>query len=599
MTLEAIEELVNKLVEEALAAYEVTRAANALEAESQSQNGSDGDNGNSENRNGRNGNGGDGNSGDGNGRDGNELTMMCTKMVPEEEDRVEKFIRGLPDNIQGNGYAMKNAENKRRLEVNQRDNRRQQPPFKRPNVGAGNKNGIGKARGKEYVLGGRNANLDSNVVKGTFLLNNHYAFVLFDSCADRSFVSTTFSTLLDITPNTLDVSYVVELADERISEINTIPRGSNHHAVIICDEKIMRIPYGDEVLTVQGCLIFLAWITKKETEDKSEEKRHEDLSTVRDFLEIDLRSGYHQLRVHDKDIPKMAFRTLYGHYEFQVMPFGLTNAPAVFMDLMNRVCKPYLDKVVIVFIDDILIYFKIKEEHVEHLKLILELLKKEELYAKFQNAIFSCQGEKVIAYASRQLKIHEKNYTTHVKARREENFRTEDLCSMIKKLDRRTDGTLCLNGEVGYLDEVQHVIPMWKWENVTMDFVTKFPKTSTGQDTIWVTVDRLTKSTHFLPMKGTDSMEKLTRQYLKELVSRHGVSALIMSDRDKQLSRVHSTFHVSNLRKCFVDEPLAIPLDEIQIDDKLNFIEEPVEIMDEEVKRLKQIRTPIVKVHWN
>ncbi|GJY00008.1 putative reverse transcriptase domain-containing protein [Tanacetum coccineum] len=97
---------------------------------------------------------------------------------------------------------------------------------------------------------------------------------------------------------------------------------------------------------------------------------------------------YHQLRVREEDIPKTAFRTRYGHYEFQVMPFGLTNAPAVFMDLMNRVCKPYLDKFVIVFIDDILIYSKNKQEHEEHLKIILELLKKEELYAKFSKCEF-------------------------------------------------------------------------------------------------------------------------------------------------------------------------------------------------------------------
>ncbi|GKE28182.1 putative reverse transcriptase domain-containing protein, partial [Tanacetum coccineum] len=183
------------------------------------------------------------------------------------------------------------------------------------------------------------------------------------------------------------------------------------------------------------------------------------------YSKIDLRSGYHQLRVREEDIPKTAFRTRYGHYEFQVMPFGLTNAPAIFMDLMNRVCKPYLDKFVIVFIDDILIYSKNKQEHEEHLKLILELLKKEELYAKFSKCEFWIpkvqflghvidsegihvdpakiesikdwaspkspteirqflglagapilalpEGSKVIAYASRQLKIHEKNYTTH------------------------------------------------------------------------------------------------------------------------------------------------------------------------------------------
>nr|GEY39771.1 putative reverse transcriptase domain-containing protein [Tanacetum cinerariifolium] len=96
------------------------------------------------------------------------------------------------------------------------------------------------------------------------------------------------------------------------------------------------------------------------------------------YSKIDLRSGYRQLRVREEDIPKTTFRTRYGHYEFQVMPFGLINASAVFMDLMDQVCKPYLDKFMIVFIDDILIYSKDEKEHKEHLKAILDLLKKEE-----------------------------------------------------------------------------------------------------------------------------------------------------------------------------------------------------------------------------
>ncbi|GKC60971.1 putative reverse transcriptase domain-containing protein [Tanacetum coccineum] len=222
-----------------------------------------------------------------------------------------------------------------------------------------------------------------------------------------------------------------------------------------------------------------------------------------------------------------------------------------------------------------------------------------------------------------------------------------------------------------------------EWENITMDFVTKLPKIATGQDTIWVIVDHLTKSAHFLPMREDDTLEKLTRQYLKEVVSRHGVDSeltgpkiiyettkkivqiksRIQAARDRQksyadvrrkslefqvrdkvmlkvspwkgvicfgkqgklnprnigpfkiiakvgtityrlelleqLSRVHSRFHFLSLKKCMSDEPLAIPLDEIQIDDKLHFIEEPVEIMDCEVKRLNQSHIPIIKVRWN
>nr|GFA39934.1 putative reverse transcriptase domain-containing protein [Tanacetum cinerariifolium] len=204
-------------------------------------------------------------------------------------------------------------------------------------------NGIGKARGKAYVLGGGDANPDSNVVTGTFLLNNHYASVLFDSGANQSFMSTTFSTLLDMIPDTLDVTYAVELADERIFETNIVLRGctlgllghpfnidlipvelgsfdviigmdwlANHHAMIVFDEKIVWILFGDEVLIVQGdisdkgkkselsiisctkthkyikngCLIFLAQVIKKETKDKSEEKRLEDVPITRDFPKV-------------------------------------------------------------------------------------------------------------------------------------------------------------------------------------------------------------------------------------------------------------------------------------------------------------------------
>ncbi|GKA31089.1 putative reverse transcriptase domain-containing protein [Tanacetum coccineum] len=124
------------------------------------------------------------------------------------------------------------------------------------------------------------------------------------------------------------------------------------------------------------------------------------------FSKIDLRSGYHQLRVHEDNIPKTAFRKRYGHFEFTVMPFGLTNALAVFMDLMNRVCKPYLDKFFIVFIDDILIYSKTKEDHEVHLRLVLELLRKDKLYAKFSKYEFWLQKVHFLGHVVNQSSIY-------------------------------------------------------------------------------------------------------------------------------------------------------------------------------------------------
>ncbi|GKA02812.1 putative reverse transcriptase domain-containing protein [Tanacetum coccineum] len=124
------------------------------------------------------------------------------------------------------------------------------------------------------------------------------------------------------------------------------------------------------------------------------------------YSKIDMRSGYHQLRIKEEDILITAFRTRYGHYEFQVMPFGLTNAPAVFMDLMNRVCKPYLDKFVIVFIDNILVYSKDKKEHKNHLKIVLELLKKERLYGKFSKCDFWLDSVQFLGHVIDQNGVH-------------------------------------------------------------------------------------------------------------------------------------------------------------------------------------------------
>ncbi|GKB51656.1 putative reverse transcriptase domain-containing protein [Tanacetum coccineum] len=132
----------------------------------------------------------------------------------------------------------------------------------------------------------------------------------------------------------------------------------------------------------------------------------DQLQGSRVYSKIDPRYGYHQLRVREEDIPKTAFRTYYGHYEFQVMPFGLTNALAVFMDLMNQVCKPYLDRFMIVFIDDILIYSKSRKEHEGHLKLIMRLLKKEELYTKFSKCEFRLSKVQFLGHMIDREDIH-------------------------------------------------------------------------------------------------------------------------------------------------------------------------------------------------
>ncbi|GKE29156.1 putative reverse transcriptase domain-containing protein [Tanacetum coccineum] len=323
------------------------------------------------------------------------------------------------------------------------------------------------AQGRAYMLRDRNAHQDPNVVTGMFLLNQHLARVLFDSGSDKSFLSISLVSMLNIPPITIDTFYNIEMADGNLVSTNTIIQGctltllnqpfkidlmpikfssfdvvigmdwlSKYHARIIYDEKVIHIQINDETLIIRVM------------EKKSDEKRLEDIPVVREFQEvfpkdlpglpqvrqvefqidlipgttpvarapyilapsemqelsnqlqelsdrgscvytkIDLRSGYHQLRVRDEDIPKTVFRTRYGHYEFQVMPFGLTNEPVVFMDLINLVCKPYLDKFVIVFIDDILIYSRNKEEHANHLRIILELLKKEKLYDKFSKCDF-------------------------------------------------------------------------------------------------------------------------------------------------------------------------------------------------------------------
>ncbi|GJR06369.1 putative reverse transcriptase domain-containing protein [Tanacetum coccineum] len=535
------------------------------------------------------------------------------------------------------------------------------------------------------------------------------------------------------------------------------------------------------------------------------------------FSKIDLRSGYHQLRVHEDDIPKTAFRTRYGHFEFTVMPFASTNASSIFIDLMNRncsrrklyakfsKCELWLQEVQFVghvingdgihvdpskikvvknwrapktpsevpsFLGLAEYYFRFIEDFSKIAKPLTVLTQKTLLDGSEDFVVYcdasilglGCvlmQRGKVIAYASRQLKIHEKNYTTHdlelgavvfalkiwrhylygtksviytdhkslqhifsqkelkmrhhrwielfsdydvvadalsgkerVKPKRDRDMNMT-LQSSIKDMilaaqkDRywwpgmKKDIAMYVSRCLTWLKvKVEHQrpfcllqqpeIPKWKWDGIEMDFVTKLPRTSSGYDTIWVIVDRLTKSVHFLPMREDYKMDMLARLYLNKIFARHGVPISIISDRDsrftlsvrcasfealygrkcrslimwaeikdrlkamrdrqksyadkkrkplkfsvgdyvllkvspwkgpvayrldllEELNGVHDTFHVSNLKKCLANPTLQVPLDEIRVDIKLNFLEEPMEILDREFKKLKRSRIAIVK----
>ncbi|GJS74813.1 putative reverse transcriptase domain-containing protein [Tanacetum coccineum] len=878
----------------------------------------------------------------------------------------------------------------------------------------------GNVRGQAYVVRDAEHNQGPNVMTSTFLLNNRYVTILFDSGADKSFVDVRFSHLLDIKPAKLNTSYKVELANGKVVCTNTILKGCtlnllNHlfdidlmpielgtfdviigmdwlverDAVIVYGKKEVHVPYKNNTLVVKGdsekepskkqlqdvpvihnfpevfpdelpglppprqvefrielvpgaapvaCAPYrLAPSKLKELSDQLKElpekgfirpssspwgapvlfvkkkdgsfcmyidyrelnkltvKNRYPLSRIDDLFDqlqgssiyskIDLRSGYYQLRIREEDIPITAFRTRYGHYEFQVMPFGLTNTPMLEsvqflghvinnkgvhvdpakVEAIRNWSAPTTPNEVRQFLGLAGYYRRFIKGFSLISKPLTKLTQKNKKYEwgmeedeAFQtlkqklcstpilafpegtkNFVLYCdashkgygavlmQREKVIVYASRQLKKHEENYMTYdlelgdvvfalrlrrhylygtkcivytdhkilqyILDQKELNMRQRRWIELLSDYDceiryhpgkandlimhesHKSKYSIHPRSDKMYQDlkklywwpnmkakmatyvskcltcakvKAEHQkpssllqqpeIPEWKWEKITMDFISGLPKTPSGYDSLWVIVDRLTKSAHFLPIKKTNSIEKLAQFYLKEIVYKHGVPTSIISDKDSlftsrfwkslqeamgtqldmstayhpetdsqsertiqtledmlracvidfgsswdrhlplvelsynnsyhasikaapfealygrkcrlpvcwsevgdsqltgpelkgvirfgkrgklspryirpfkiierigpvayklefpdKLRGIHNTFHVSNIKKCLADENLVIPLEEIQLDDKLHFIKESVDIMDREVKQLKQSWIPIVKI---
>ncbi|GJR02028.1 putative reverse transcriptase domain-containing protein [Tanacetum coccineum] len=675
------------------------------------------------------------------------------------------------------------------LESNPRDNHVQQPPPKRHNVARAYTAGPGENR--EYI---GDLPLKSRAIwkiKSTITLyecgNKEYRSEcskmknqtwnqgkLEEGCM-LSFVSTAFSSLIDSVPSALDTKYDVELADEKIIGSNTILRGctlnllnhlsnidfipvelgsfdvifdmdllSKYHAVIVCDEKIVYIPYDSKYMH-KGCHVFLAHITEKKTEKKSEEKRLEDVPIVRvSSYAVCLTNASERKQEHEEHLKLILYllKKEELHAKFSKCEFWIPRIQILRNVIDSQVI--YVDPAKIESIKD---WAEPKTPteihqflgHVGYYRRFIEGAPILALLEWTKNFVVYCdashkglgavlmKNEKVLAYASCQLKIHKKNYTTHdlelgavvftiniwrhylystkctvgiksllevtaamlmllvynllllvlkvnaasikvtttqrlrllkeflltqAVAIKEENVKEENLHGMDKEFETHPNGTryirdrswlpllggltvlwpnmkvdiatyvrkclTCSKVKAEYQKPsgllLQPEISQWKWEKIIMDFITKLPKTSSSYETIWVIVDHLMKSAHFLPMKETDTMERLTRLYLKEVVSRHGVlvspwkvvirfgkqgklntryirlfkvlakvgPVAYIIELPQQLSKVHSILHVSNLNKCLSD-----PLEQIQIDDKLDFIKEHVVIMDREIKAVE------------
>ncbi|WMV55249.1 hypothetical protein MTR67_048634 [Solanum verrucosum] len=330
------------------------------------------------------------------------------------------------------------------------------------------------------------------------------------------------------------------------------------------------------------------------------------------------------MKVRECDIPKKIFRTRYGHYEFLVMSFGLTNAAATFMDLMNRVLKPYLDIFAIVFIDDILTYSRNEEDHATHLRIVLQTLKDKELYAKLSN---SCEKNfqdlkkevdycssfdltrrmTVITYASRQLKVHEKNCPTH-------DLELAVVVFALKiwhhylygvHVDVFTD-----HKSLQYVFTQKELnLKQMRWLELLKDYdMSIFYHLGKAN----IVSDALNRELEFevddwvylkvSPMKGVmrfGKKGKLSPRYIGPYRISKGVGKVTYElELPQELAAVHPVFHFSMFNKCMGDPSLIIPTENIGIKDSLSYEEIPVQILDRPVCKLRTKEVASVKVLW-